>query len=372
MSDEPLDTLDPDVTAKRVAVWADPEREGPPLDRRDLVGGRIRLSFYGWTWWSARHIVLLPAGMTFYDALCSTEPLTVTITADVDPLASGLNETHTRYAADWCSHKPEDVVMSPDRLLEPVAEDQGDYFRLMRDIHRREHNLPRAVVRSDLYSEASGRQPHHTVSHDWPDGTFLQGGNASPADDGTYRVFIEAFPREPSTFIRGEGATFTDAEDALWAKWSRITGCPAAATGHDFEPRGYRNGAGICRHCSLFGSNVFDLAAIGSVCAICGVGTYWTTVPRRNPDGTWDRSNDDLLCEHHAFPAVHEVSAQVHAHQTDPTQPLPDLEWITPHLPAGVPVTEVPHRALYEAVKNAHRDQLDAILKSLADDEADR
>ena len=117
------------------------------------------------------------------------------------------------------------------------------------------------------------------TQYEWPSDCSIQGGLHGVVfvrDGDNYRTaFFEAFPHSPQTFIRGEGATVEEAEHAAWVKWQRIQHCPGG-NGHEFETRGYRNGAGFCKFCGLFQSNVFDLAEIGSVCVVCGVGTYWT------------------------------------------------------------------------------------------------
>jgi hypothetical protein len=86
--------------------------------------------------------------------------------------------------------------------------------------------------------------------HPWPDGCHVQGGTAGVvfAAGGTYRTaFVEAFPA--GTFLRGEGATVADAEDACWAKYQALAGCP-----HDqgFDRRDYVNGCGFCRRCGTW------------------------------------------------------------------------------------------------------------------------
>ena len=105
---------------------------------------------------------------------------------------------------------------------------------------------------------------------------FVKGGDA-------YRTaFVEAFPG--STFIRGEGSTIQEAEDACWAKYEQRMACP----GHDWEPRDYKNGAGFCIHCGTFGSKVFTPEQLGLFCKTCGVPTYWS------------RDGDDFFCPEHA------------------------------------------------------------------------
>jgi len=128
------------------------------------------------------------------------------------------------------------------------------------------------------------------TAHEWPADCAVQGGTSGIvfARSGNYHTaFFEAFPRDPATFIRGEGATVEAAETAAWGKWQRVLHCPSGGQ-HEYETRGYRNGAGFCRYCGLFQSGVFDLKEIGSVCVVCCIGTYWAT-----RDGK-------LYCEEHA------------------------------------------------------------------------
>jgi hypothetical protein len=80
-------------------------------------------------------------------------------------------------------------------------------------------------------------------------------------------AFVECFPE--GSFIRGEGATVAEADDACWAKLQSYSGCE-----HQWEIRGYRNGGGICKHCGQFGSKVFTPEQLGLFCTTCGVPTY--------------------------------------------------------------------------------------------------
>lgn len=98
-----------------------------------------------------------------------------------------------------------------------------------------------------------------------------------------YRTaYFEAFPRDPDTFIRGEGKTLEEAEDKAWAKFERQSACP----GHTFERQGYRNGAGICSQCKLFRSAVFEPL---EHCGQCQKPTYYG---QSIIDGLW-------YCEEH-------------------------------------------------------------------------
>ncbi|MFE6966723.1 hypothetical protein ACFVAJ_16565 [Agromyces sp. NPDC057679] len=116
-----------------------------------------------------------------------------------------------------------------------------------------------------------------TARHPWPEGMFIQGGgrglvlSRTPGGDPYRTAFVEAFPDE--SFIRGEGATVEEAEDAAWAKYQRHQSCPD----HEWESRGYVNGAGFCRHCKKFKSGAFTPEQLGLFCDTCGAGTFWTT-----------------------------------------------------------------------------------------------
>ncbi len=92
----------------------------------------------------------------------------------------------------------------------------------------------------------------------WPHDCFIQCGDSGVVidkEDGNYRTaFWEAFPRSPDTFLRGEGDTVQEAEQKCFAHYQRILTCAA----HEFERGKYENGAGICKHCKLFLSNVFE------------------------------------------------------------------------------------------------------------------
>lgn len=99
----------------------------------------------------------------------------------------------------------------------------------------------------------------------------VQGGESGVVllrEGGSYTTaFVECFPE--NSFIRGEGATVAEADDACWAKLQSFTGCE-----HQWEPQGYRNGGGICKHCGQFGSKVFTPEDLGLFCTTCGVPTY--------------------------------------------------------------------------------------------------
>lgn len=87
------------------------------------------------------------------------------------------------------------------------------------------------------------------LHHDWH--CFCQAGDFETQDE---KCYFEAFPRLPSTYIRGTGMTIIEAEDNAWKQWEKIQNCP----GHEMERRGYENGAGFCKHCDMFKSRAFE------------------------------------------------------------------------------------------------------------------
>lgn len=144
--------------------------------------------------------------------------------------------------------------------------------------------------------------------HSWPADCFIQGGvdgvvlqsgcmseafscpakgvEAIAAAMGVvnppgYRTaFFEAFPRSPKSFLRGEGNTLAEAEDACWKDWQQILACP----GHEFGRGHYRSGAGICKYCGVFNSSAFNSTL--DPCVRCGDGSSAATFgPDRH--GRW-------------------------------------------------------------------------------------
>ena len=72
---------------------------------------------------------------------------------------------------------------------------------------------------------------------------------------GNYETaFFESFPKDPQTFIRGEGVTIEEAEIQAFQAFQKYQACQ----NHEFERRGYTNGAGFCIHCNLFNSQAFE------------------------------------------------------------------------------------------------------------------
>ena len=129
---------------------------------------------------------------------------------------------------------------------------------------------------------------------DWPDDCFVQCGDLGVVfgagslektfesenpiqelkenlkDEKTYTTaFFEAFPKKPSTFIRGEGKNIEEAENNAWEQLQKYLVCK----NHEFERRNYKNGAGFCKHCGLFNSKAFEPL---TECCICGKPTNYS------------------------------------------------------------------------------------------------
>lgn len=142
-------------------------------------------------------------------------------------------------------------------------------------------------MKVNLFAGAGGEE--YELRHPWPADCFVQGGHSgvviSRTSDNYTTAYFEAFPRTPEElFIRGEGPTLEEAEDACWAKLERQGSCP----GHEYEPRGYKNGGGFCKHCNQFKGKAFTGEELGQFCVDCGVGTTWANV------------DDDWYCKLHS------------------------------------------------------------------------
>lgn len=122
-----------------------------------------------------------------------------------------------------------------------------------------------------------GSDGEYELRNPWPADCFVQGGRngvvIARKGPGYKTAYFEAFP---DTFIRGEGETLEEAEDAAWRFYQRHLACPE----HDIKPhppgkpeRAYTNGAGFCQRCGMFQSNVFSGEQLGQRCQTCGVGT---------------------------------------------------------------------------------------------------
>lgn len=127
--------------------------------------------------------------------------------------------------------------------------------------------------------------PFHTTFHDSPHDygdIRVQGGSQGIVFARTkpsyVTAFVECFP--PGSFIRGEGETVAEADDACWAKLQAYLGC----TAHEWEARSYKNGAGFCIHCGQFGSQVFTAEQLGLRCTTCQEPTFHTVGGKGNTE----------------------------------------------------------------------------------------
>ncbi len=137
----------------------------------------------------------------------------------------------------------------------------------------------------------------YACKHEWPEDCFCQAGSrgivlpaggfekaiTEPAEGvaviaqavtgqakapGYTTAFFEAFPKNPDTFIRGEGATVEEAEAQCWEKYQRRINCPK----HEFERRDRVNGYCFCKHCNLSGMFMDPLF----FCTVCDEPTTHT------------------------------------------------------------------------------------------------
>lgn len=105
------------------------------------------------------------------------------------------------------------------------------------------------------------KNTEHETRHPWPEDMFIQGGERGLVITGTGKpnyttAFVEASPR--GTFLRGEGATIAEAEDACWAMYQKVTACDGSGEHGPYEARGYENGSGFCVKCGAWFVNVLE------------------------------------------------------------------------------------------------------------------
>lgn len=135
-----------------------------------------------------------------------------------------------------------------------------------------------------------------------------------------YRTaFFEAFPKNPSCFIRGEGKTVEEAEKNCFAKYEKIMNCSHPS----FDRRGREDGYAFCSQCSYSGMLLQPLTH----CAICSMPAHYSQNLKDNwyckdhyyqlevndvceiptPDQEEDYSMFSLLGQRHKF-IEHKVS----------------------------------------------------------------
>lgn len=108
-------------------------------------------------------------------------------------------------------------------------------------------------------------EPYDCV-FEWPDNCFVQCGErgivGSKLGNVYETAFFEAFPKEPSTFIRGEGKNIQEAEEQAWNQYNKHLVC----NHHEYKRHGQDSEHGICIHCGLFTSHVFPPVHFCSIC----------------------------------------------------------------------------------------------------------
>jgi hypothetical protein len=122
----------------------------------------------------------------------------------------------------------------------------------------------------------------YEAQHPWPVETTVSAGRGivfvrkpKPGEPTSYlSMFMEVYA-PGAAFIRGEGETPEDCENAAWATYQLALYCSGPGGVHAWEPRGYSNGAGFCVHCNTFKSDVFTGEGLGQHCEICQVGTTY-------------------------------------------------------------------------------------------------
>ena len=95
-------------------------------------------------------------------------------------------------------------------------------------------------------------------------------------------AFFEAFPKNPSCFIRGEGSNIEEAEENAYKKYQGIISC----VNHEFERRGRTDGYAYCKHCS-YSSTVLD--------------PLTTCVECQTPTAKFHDKNKAHHCMHHYY-----------------------------------------------------------------------
>lgn len=110
------------------------------------------------------------------------------------------------------------------------------------------------------------KDKEYVPNHDWPGDTYVQwGGNGIVLGKEPYwTAFFEAFPDKKITtaggFIRGEGKTIEEAEDAAWAIFQRENSCR-----HLWGREKYTNSGQLCRHCRAFRSgHIKEIVHLGA------------------------------------------------------------------------------------------------------------
>lgn len=98
-----------------------------------------------------------------------------------------------------------------------------------------------------------------------------------------YRTaFFEAFPKDPSCFLRGEGSSIEEAEADAYTQYLEVVNCKE----HEFDRKGRTDGYAYCKHCS-YSSTVLEPL---TKCVDCGV-----------PTAKFQDRDKQHRCMHHHF-----------------------------------------------------------------------
>lgn len=98
------------------------------------------------------------------------------------------------------------------------------------------------------------------TTYNWPEGSGSQAGGGSLDGIGSV-VFFEVFIKDMS-YIRGEGTTLAEAEQAAWDKYQVYMGCE-----HEFQRFSDTSQLGKCKHCSMKKDKMFKML---TTCNACG------------------------------------------------------------------------------------------------------
>ena len=132
----------------------------------------------------------------------------------------------------------------------------------------------------------SNYRDEYELKCDWPSDIFIQGGSSGVVfsrKNGSYTTaYIEAFPKSPDMFIRGEGATMEDAEKDAYDKYIRWTTCPE----HDFKKIN-KEGMGRCEKCGYM-DYVFEP---DYTCILCGKHQKYSNILEK-----YKKSDLDCIC----------------------------------------------------------------------------
>lgn len=173
-------------------------------------------------------------------------------------LASGMPERFID--ADGYGHVPDAVCRG---CWLPVADTEGYIMQWSTrggGVRWHPEHIPAALSVPGAHTERVIGNTGVPPAYPWPEDVFLQGGahGVVMGKEAAYATaFVEAFPTNPSTFIRGEGATVAGAETAAWEQYRRYMECATAPEHGPWEKRGYTNGGGFCGTCGLFQSDRF-------------------------------------------------------------------------------------------------------------------